>query len=146
MAWWKFREFNELPHIYEARLNKSFPKAHIYLKQFKKEHIIILARFFAFISGSFAVILTILSVVDQGLLVRFEITEGGSVLFYIGLFGGIYAACRSLIPEEVHHVMEPEKLLREVIEETHYLPEEWKGKLNSEEVCLFLLFFKFYFL
>lgn len=65
---------------------------------------------------------------------NFEITPGGSILFYIGLFGGIFAAGRSMIPDDSFQIIEPETLLKQVIEETHYLPESWHGKLHTEQV------------
>ncbi|KAJ3214699.1 autophagy protein atg9 [Dinochytrium kinnereticum] len=131
-AWWKFREFNELPHLYQERLNRSYKKATRYMEQFPKEKIIIVARFVSFVTGSFAAALAVLALVDKQFL-EFEITSQRSVFFYIGLFGGLAAAARAMIPEE-NQVFEPERALREVAEETHYLPDSWRGKLHTEEV------------
>jgi autophagy-related protein 9 len=36
-ARWKFREFNELPHVFERRLDESYPAAKQYVDQFPKE-------------------------------------------------------------------------------------------------------------
>jgi hypothetical protein len=44
LARWKFREFNELEHIFNLRLNRSYAKAVSYLNQFPQEHIIISAK------------------------------------------------------------------------------------------------------
>ena len=44
LARWKFREFNELDHILNLRLNRSYTKAVSYLNQFPQEHIIIYAK------------------------------------------------------------------------------------------------------
>lgn len=52
------------------------------------------------------------------------------MLFYIGLFGTIMAVSRGMVPDP-HRVVEPEQLLSAVIEETHYLPAEWRGRLHS---------------
>ena len=38
-----------------------------------------------------------------------------------------------MIPEE-NLVFEPEAMLTQVIEYTHYCPNHWKGKLHSDEV------------
>ncbi|KAJ3197095.1 autophagy protein atg9 [Irineochytrium annulatum] len=131
-AWWKFREFNELPNLYQERLNRSYAKASRYMEQFPKEKTIILARFISFIAGSFAAVLAVLTLVDNQLL-EFEITPQRSVFFYIGVFGGISAVARAMIPAE-NQVFEPERVLKEVIEETHYLPDSWRGRLHTEEV------------
>jgi autophagy-related protein 9 len=43
-AQWKFREFNELPHLFTRRLNESYPIADEYINQFPKEQVALLAR------------------------------------------------------------------------------------------------------
>ncbi|KAJ3046056.1 autophagy protein atg9 [Rhizophlyctis rosea] len=132
-ARWKFREFNELPHIFQHRLNRSYEKALEYMAQFPAEKVIIVARFVAFITGSFAAVLLLLTLVEDELLHGFEITPGRSAFFYIGIFGTIMAISRGMVPGE-NDVFEPERCMREVAEDTHYLPEEWKGKLHTDEV------------
>jgi hypothetical protein len=92
-----------------------------------------LDRFVSFISGSIALVLFLLTIVDQDLFLNLNITADKSVAFYLGLFGTIFAAARGAVPDE-HLVFEPEKTLRAVITETHYLPNEWRGKLHTDEV------------
>ena len=43
-ARWKFREFNELPHIFSRRLNESYTTASMYIGQFPNEKIALLMR------------------------------------------------------------------------------------------------------
>ena len=43
-AQWKFREFNELPHLFERRLDRSYKVAKEYIDQFPKESIALLMR------------------------------------------------------------------------------------------------------
>jgi autophagy-related protein 9 len=122
-----------LPHLFEERLNRSNEDASLYMDQFKNESVVIVARFVTFVSGSFAAILAIISLMDQALLVNFEITPGGSVLFYIGLFGAVFAAGKSMIPESHKHPP-PEVLIKAVISEIHYFPDDWRDKLHTERV------------
>jgi len=44
LARWKFREFNELPHLFTRRCHASYPFAHKYIDQFPKERTAIVAR------------------------------------------------------------------------------------------------------
>ncbi|KAF7729513.1 autophagy protein atg9 [Apophysomyces ossiformis] len=132
-AKWKFREFNELPHDFQARISLSYAPANKYIDQFPKEKTALLARFVAFVTGSFAGVLALLSLYDSEALVNLQITPNGTVLFYLGLFGTAFAVSRGMIPDE-HLVFEPEALLKEVVEHTHYLPYEWRGKLHTDEV------------
>lgn len=143
-AQWKFREFNELYHIFKKRLDFSHKFASKYIDQFPKEKTAQISRsisscmylirsFVAFISGSFAAVLFLISLVDPELFLGFEITKDRTVLFYLGLFGTILAISRGMIPEE-NLVFEPEAMLTQVIEYTHYCPSHWKGRLHSDEV------------
>ena len=105
-ARWKFREFNELPHIFRRRCHNSYPYAQRYIDQFPKERIAIMARFISFVAGSFTAVLLLASVSDPDLFVHFDITPQRNVLFYIGIFGAILAVSRALVPDE-QQVFEP---------------------------------------
>jgi autophagy-related protein 9 len=71
-------------------------------------------------------------VLDPDLVLHFEITPHRPVLFYITLFGTILAVSRGMVPED-NQVFDPEQLLKGVVHYTHFLPEEWKGKLHSQQ-------------
>lgn len=133
LAEWKFREFNELWHLFERRINMSYPFAARYVDQFPKDKTVQAARFVAFISGALASVLALASLVDPELFLGFEITHDRTVLFYLGIFGSVWAFARGLVPEETD-VFEPEFALLELINFTHYFPGHWKGRLHSDEV------------
>lgn len=133
LAEWKFREFNELWHLFERRINMSYPFASRYIDQFPKDKTVQLARFVAFIAGALASVLALASLVDPELFLGFEISHDRTVLFYLGLFGSVWAVARGLVPEETE-VFDPEYALLEVIDFTHYRPAHWTGRLHSEEV------------
>ncbi|KAI8345924.1 autophagy protein Apg9-domain-containing protein [Mortierella sp. GBAus27b] len=133
LAKWKFKEFNELPHLFETRINVSYPLAMKYNNQFPKEKTILVCRFVAFISGSFAAVLALMTLFDQELLLGLEITTEKTVFFYLGLFGTIMAVSRGMIPDKAES-FDPEELLRQVVEHTHYMPNEWRDKLHTDEV------------
>ncbi|OBZ65786.1 Autophagy-related protein 9 [Grifola frondosa] len=132
-AQWKFREFNELPHLFKRRLKESYPAASMYIGQFPNEKVTLIVRFVAFIAGSFAAVLLLASVVDPDLFLHFEITSHRTVIFYLTVFGSILAVARGMIPEE-NMVFDPELLMTEVVQYTHYMPDEWKDQLHSKKV------------
>jgi len=132
-AEWKFREFNELPHHFTRRLDESYPTASMYIGQFPNEKLTIIMRFVAFIAGSFAAVLLLTTVIDPDLFVGFEVTPHRTVLFYVGVFGSILAVARGMIPEE-NRVFDPELLIMDVIQHTHYMPDSWKDQLHSKTV------------
>jgi autophagy-related protein 9 len=105
----------------------------LYINQFPKEKTAMLARFVSFVAGAFAGILALLTIYDQELLLGFEISPDKTVFFYIGVFGTILAVARGMIPDE-NIVFDPEHHLLQVMEHTHYYPEEWKNRLHSDDI------------
>jgi len=133
LAEWRFREFNELPHLLSRRLNMSVPFASRYIDQFPKDKTVQVARFVAFIAGALAAVLALASLLDPDLFLGFEITHERTVLFYLGVLTTIWAVARGMVPDE-HHVFDPEFAIQNVIDYTHYAPVAWRGRLHSDEV------------
>ncbi|ORY65711.1 APG9-domain-containing protein [Neocallimastix californiae] len=133
LAQWKFRQFNELPHDFEKRLNRSYESAMTYLNQFPNSRITIISKLIVFISGSIVTVLTILTLIDQDFFNSFEITPGGSVLFYIGIFTSILAFTKGMINEDTKEY-DPQILIENVAQETHYYPKKWREESYSDEV------------
>lgn len=133
LAEWKFREFNELWHLFQRRANMSYPFASRYVDQFPKDKTVQVSRFVAFVAGALASVLALASVIDPEMFLGFEITHDRTVLFYLGVFGTIWAVARGGVPEE-NLVFDPEFALSNVIEYTHYSPSHWCGRLHSNEV------------
>lgn len=133
LAEWKFREFNELWHLFQRRIKMSYPFASRYIDQFPKDKTAQISGFIAFIAGALASVLALASVIDPEVFLGFEITPDRTVLFYLSVFGTIWAVTRGLVPEE-NLVFDPEYALHEVIDFTHYRPSHWTGRLHSDEV------------
>lgn len=133
LAEWKFREFNELWHLFQRRINMSYPFASRYIDQFPKDKTVQISRFVAFVAGALASVLAVASVIDPEMFLNFEITKDRSVIFYLGVFGSIWAVARGILPEE-NLVYEPEFALQDVIDFTHYKPAHWEGRLHSDDV------------
>ncbi|KAF2195996.1 membrane protein Gsa14p [Delitschia confertaspora ATCC 74209] len=134
-AQWKFREFNELPHIFDKRRKLSYPYADAYLSQFPRDKMEQLSALVAFISGAFATVLIIFSTVDSELFLGVEVTPGKTVLFYITLFGAVYAAARGGSPRE-DQTPDPDLYMGEIIRFTRYEPAHWHNRWHTEEVRL----------
>ncbi|KAG6898292.1 hypothetical protein C0992_000737 [Termitomyces sp. T32_za158] len=132
-AHWKFREFNELPHLFRRRLDESYPVANIYIGQFPNEKVTLIMRFVAFIAGSFTAVLLLGTVIAPDIFFEFEITPHRTAVFYLGVFTAGLAVARGMIPAD-NRVFDPELLMMEVITYTHYMPDEWKDELHSKKV------------
>ncbi|KAL9051275.1 MAG: hypothetical protein Q9162_006118 [Coniocarpon cinnabarinum] len=134
LAEWKFREFNELYNFFERRLNMSKPFANRYLDQFPKDKISQTARFVAFVAGSLTSVLGAASLLDPDVFLGFEITPERTVLFYLGLFGTIWAVARGLVAEDEDSVFDPEYAITNVADYTRFMPSHWRGRLHTEDV------------
>ncbi|KAI9137845.1 APG9-domain-containing protein [Paraphysoderma sedebokerense] len=133
LARWKLREFNEMPHLFRLRLNHSFENAMTFLDQFPRERTAAVAGFGAFIAGSFAGVLALATMLNQDILLSLEISPEKSAIFYIGVFGSIFAVAKSMIPDE-NLFYDPVVLMKGIVMDTHYYPAHWKGKLNTDVV------------
>ncbi|KAK3322092.1 autophagy protein Apg9-domain-containing protein [Apodospora peruviana] len=133
LAEWKFREFNELPHLFRKRLDMSHPFASHYIDQFPKVKTEMISKTVAFIAGSLATVLAVVSVIDPDMFLGFEITHDRTVLFYTAVFGSVWAFARGSMSEE-NTVFDPEYAMRNVVEYTHYEPDHWQDRLHSSDV------------
>ncbi|KAF2656004.1 APG9-domain-containing protein [Lophiostoma macrostomum CBS 122681] len=132
-AQWKFREFNELPHLFSLRKNMAYPYANLYLAQFPKDKTEQLMSFVAFVVGAIGTVLVGFTLFDHELFLNFEITSGTTALVWITTCGSIYAAMRSGSPRE-EQVQDPAYYLEHVTYHTRYEPESWHNRLHSDEV------------
>lgn len=132
-AQWKFREFNELQHLFEKRLKMSYPFALRYINQFPKDKTVQVARFVTLISGAVVSVLGLATVLEQENFLSFEISHGRTTIFYLGVFGSIWAVARGLLPAD-NMVHDSSYSMEEVVEYTHYLPSHWVGRLHTVEV------------
>lgn len=150
-AEWKLREFNELPHFFIKRLHLSIGPANTYINQFPGGFLITNMMTLAnFISGAFLAVLVLMALFfedEEHNFWAFEITENRSTLFYISIFGTLWALTSGLLntstvtnsaenlnTQGVSFFYDPEASLRYVSQFTHYLPSSWNGRLHTAEV------------
>ncbi|KAJ6844910.1 autophagy-related protein 9 isoform X2 [Iris pallida] len=128
---WKFRELNEVDHLFKHRMCNSVVHASDYVKQFPSPLISTVAKFIAFVSGGFAAILIIIAFLDEDLLEGHIF--GHSLLWYGAVLGTVIAISRALVAEELQ-VLDPEGAMSLLVQQTHYMPKRWRGKENSDSV------------
>jgi autophagy-related protein 9 len=73
LARWKFREFNELPHYFQNRLNACYLTANHYIANFPAPLLTIPASFIGFMAGSVVAVMVVLGLVDDDILVYAEV-------------------------------------------------------------------------
>lgn len=135
-AWshWTLREFNELDHLFEKRLAASYDKANKYIQSFPAPRYNSVVKLISFSAGSIVLVLVLMTIVNEDLLMHFELMEGKSIIWFLGFFGALLTITRSLIPNPRAQYFDKIGLLEEVSTHLHYSPETWK--LNPESVSV----------
>jgi autophagy-related protein 9 len=119
-ARWYFRDYNEMPHVFEERLRLSSRFAKHYTRQFAAGSLEGAARAAAFVLGSIVVWLLTLSLINEHVLLSLDISPGKSVLWWITVLSGGWVVCRSLLQSQ--HVFYPADALRTVHDLVRHLP------------------------
>jgi autophagy-related protein 9 len=137
-SYWKFRDYNELSHFFKHRLNMEYDTAVKYTEQSHNKILSNVSNFIVLISGSFTFVLASLTILDGDLLF-FEITPKINVLFYIGLFGGIFSIFKGFIPLE-NAVYDPAPLIERLKTNLHYYPKDKNNhNIHKEFSNLFIM-------
>lgn len=131
LAYWKFRNYNELYDKYDERLKKSDKIAESYGKQFPNKNIEIFARLIVFISSSIFILFVIFSVLNQNVLIDLYITNNRTVLWYMGILASIIAVFKNLISDKL--IFYPKEKMEELSEHLD-IPSDWVEKSNQNSV------------
>ncbi|KAI3424722.1 hypothetical protein D9Q98_008111 [Chlorella vulgaris] len=131
LATWRLRELNELPHFIRHRLNASHKAAEEYIQQFPNPVLSHAARFVAFVAGSVAALLLVMTLLDERLLERDLL--GRQLVWWVAVVGVVLALSRAFVIES-ETAFDPEVALMEVVLHTHYLPRHWRGRAHTREV------------
>eukprot|EP00934_Nitzschia_sp_Nitz4_P002153 Nitzschia sp. Nitz4//scaffold68_size99682//87472//90537//NITZ4_004576-RA/size99682-snap-gene-0.10-mRNA-1//-1//CDS//3329556629//2153//frame0 len=135
VAQWTFREFNELPHLFERRMDPSYEAADDYLKLFgTSEWMAALGHILVFLGGAIGGVLLVLGVLNDAILLHVQLW-GRNLLWYVGIAGIVYSVGKALLPSKDAQPSVTRNLfsdmdtaLKEVSSHTHYYPEHWKGR------------------
>ena len=130
LALWSFREFNELPHIFNERINKSYEPSNEYIQSFSNPYTAIIASFIGYLGGAVLASLLLISFFSEGVLLYVSFLDH-NLLWYLGIFSAIYAGARSLIPDKTKKTEGPAELLGMVSSCTHYFPPHWINRCHT---------------
>lgn len=147
-AEWKLREFNELPHFFVKRLQLSIGPANTYINQFPRGFLVVnIMTLVNFVAGAITAVLVVMGLWfedEEHSFWAFELTENKSALFYISIFGTIWAVTAGSLATDTSSTetanssspfyYDPEASLRYVTQFTHYMPSTWNKKLHTAEV------------
>ena len=137
----KLRDFNELQHVYVARLNRAHPKIIEYLSQFVNEGVNIIFKFISFLLGSTLLILVAVSFFYPDIIISLFLTEK-PIIFYVGVLGILFAAVQnSTVTDPI--VYEPDEKFDELMRVLHGTPTSWAHMSTRERYMEIRKFFKY---
>ena len=93
----KFRNYNELTHLFEERMDKLTDLTKRYNDTFKNKIMEAGLKLVIFVFSSIFMTLIILTILNDHILTHLNILGGKNVLWFIGVFGSIIAILRSII-------------------------------------------------
>ncbi|KAL9656375.1 hypothetical protein ABK040_005141 [Willaertia magna] len=128
----KFRQYQELDHEFEKRMNQAYYPAMDYLNQFPIVILSILAKRVMFIASAFAGVIIVLSYLNNSLALYFSLFNQ-NLLTWLTTLLFVWAYAKSYVIDE-HAIFSPKEKLDNVCEILHYHDPEWKGKGQFTEV------------
>jgi autophagy-related protein 9 len=128
---WLFREYNELPHRFHARIAKSYQWANRYLDHGPSVFVRPISRLVGFISGSLVVVFIIVSMLtDIRLVFSGHMLFGKSGGWYVMVLSIIYMVARSLSQPSEEETRE--SAMAKLEKQLHYDFRDESHSVNSE--------------
>ena len=137
---WKFREYNELYHLFHERLDKSNKLANEYVNQFPLKILETFSRLILFISSSIFLLFLVLTIINENLLINLNVTNSRPVLWYIGILGSVIALSRNLIKNKL--IYYPKEKMEDIKKFINYIPDDWVE--NSHKIHIKNQFIKLF--
>jgi len=133
MARWKFRYWNELPHLLEIRLNKSVELAVNYLQGFQSDVLGVFASFFAFILGAIAAVLILGGLIDQYFLTNVALFQDKTLVYFLGILLPVLVAIRAIMPKP-YHTANPNNTMKLLQKYIQHFPSYWINNAHTSKV------------
>jgi hypothetical protein len=140
LALWRFREFNELPRIFEQRcggayaravaaaaavalmrlcqplsllrsVNASYEPANVYERQFPTPVLSVVGRCVSYVTGSIVSVLLLLTLLDERILLYVRVWDR-NLLWYIAVLSAVLAVSRVFVPSPEDEVLNPDGAMK----------------------------------
>ncbi|KAF1335325.1 Autophagy-related protein, partial [Globisporangium splendens] len=134
-ALWKFREYNELPHVLDARMARSYPLAERYVAMFPGGMAAVIAGGVSFCASSLMAVFVGISLLDESLLLETTL-YGRPLVWYLTLTTIAFAVSRTFTTTSSPFLIngDAEEAMMQVAAETHYFPKEWRAQCHTNDV------------
>lgn len=90
---WRFREFNELQHLFEKRISNSLRFANAYCAQFPTPVTSVVARCVSFLMAGFVGIFLVFTLLDESILLHVRLWDR-NLIWYVLRLSLLLSYCR----------------------------------------------------
>lgn len=135
-----FKNYNELPHHFEYRLNKSYVNTERFLNCFKERLFSIFGKFIIIICGSFLALIFILSTIDDRLFTDLKIYGNKLVWitfvigFLLSIFGSKEQNPENYEEDYLENVTFKASHYKSIVNNVMNIPDEWKQTNNFSRI------------
>eukprot|EP01062_Namystynia_karyoxenos_P000015 TRINITY_DN10005_c0_g1_i1.p1 TRINITY_DN10005_c0_g1~~TRINITY_DN10005_c0_g1_i1.p1 ORF type:complete len:763 (+),score=231.69 TRINITY_DN10005_c0_g1_i1:93-2381(+) len=129
IANWRFREYNELPHVFQVRMGGAKQAAQLFMDAYPDPLSGIVARVVIFVFGGLAVVIFGLSLLNDSALV-FISFSGKSMLWWLSVFTLVAMSANSQISSTRTERLDfdPKEEFKALARKwTHWMPERWRA-------------------
>ena len=127
-----FREYNELPHIFDERIIKSYDYANKYEQTFNFPLVNVVVKKLIFVLGTYLTIFVMMALYDENLVLYMNLFDR-NVIWYIAILTSLISLLRMMIINPSSIDESSDELLLKMSKHTHYLPNNWTYSNNKYE-------------
>lgn len=128
-----FREYNELPHIFNLRISKSYEHASKYEQKFSAHLTNVLMEKTIFTLGTCLTLLVILTFYNETLVLYIKLFDR-TLIWYITLIVTAITVARMAMVDPASVDESAEEVMKKISEHTHYFPKKWIEKCHTTNV------------
>lgn len=134
----RFREYDELLHVFEERINKSYKYVSRFESTFTSHSLNIFMKKISFICGTYLTALVLMTLYDERLVMYIN-AMGRNLLWYIAILTFVITMTRNVSHDYLYddiNYTNSEEIMEKINEYTYFFPDKWKGNCNK----LFVLY------
>lgn len=125
-----YREYNELPHIFNERIAKSYKYAVQFEQKFNAHFMNIVIEKIIFWLGTYLTTLVIIALYDERWVMYINIFDR-NLLWYLAILTSVVTLLRMVTVEKSTSDESAEELMEKMSKHTHYFPLDWKRNCHQ---------------
>jgi autophagy-related protein 9 len=128
-----FREYNELPHIFNERISKSYKYAKKYEQKFSTHMTNAIMEKIIFFFGTCLTLLLGLTFYNENLVLYIKLFDR-NLLWYLAVLTTIVTIARSTMINSTSVDESTEEIMKKITQGTHYFPDNWENNSHKYSV------------